>query len=152
MTTSRDSLGLLKKECNKDFPFVEKNFKVINSDTRIAVADIKIVDRIRNGHCDWRELQKHSLQIANYKLQELRIPQIAEDIYHWNLAYDDFLGYMAGIIQNLSPNSSCIREYVEVDHPGDLPYLLWHPDHPFLHGRSRPLIDFYDTTYNNAIS
>lgn len=89
---------LLKKECSKDFPFVEKNFKVINSDTRIAVADIKIVDRIRNGHCDWRELQKHSLQIASYKLQELRIPQIAEDIYHWNLAYDDFLGYMAGII------------------------------------------------------
>jgi len=94
---------LLKKECNKDFPFVEKNFKVINSDTRIAVADIKIVDRIRNGHCDWRELQKHSLQIANYKLQELRIPQIAEDIYHWNLAYDDFLGYMAGIIQKSEP-------------------------------------------------
>ena len=89
---------LLKKECGKDFPFVEKNFKVINTETRIAVADIKIADRIRNGHCDWRELQKHSLQIANYKLQELRIPQIAEDIYHWNLAYDDFLGYMAGII------------------------------------------------------
>ena len=90
---------LLEKEIDKNFPFVEDNFKVINTDTRIAVADIKIVDRIRNGHCDWRELQKHSLQIADYKLQELHIPPIAEDIYHWNLAYDDFLGYMAGIIQ-----------------------------------------------------
>lgn len=90
---------LLEKEIDKDFPFVEKNFKVINTDTRIAVADTKIVDRIRNGHCDWHELQKHSLQISHYKLQELHIPQITEDIYHWNLAYDDFLGYMAGIIQ-----------------------------------------------------
>ncbi|WP_244987722.1 CRISPR-associated endonuclease Cas3'' [Methanoculleus chikugoensis] len=90
---------LLEKEIDKDFPFVEENFKVINTDTRIAVADTKIVDRIRNGHCDWHELQKHSLQISHYKLQELHIPQITEDIYHWNLAYDDFLGYMAGIIQ-----------------------------------------------------
>jgi CRISPR-associated endonuclease Cas3-HD len=94
---------LLKKESEKDFPFVEENFKVINTDTRIAVADMKIVDRIRNGHCDWRELQKHSLQIAYYKLQELHIPQITEDIYHWDLAYDDFLGYMAGIIQTNEP-------------------------------------------------
>lgn len=90
---------LLEKEIDKDFPFVEENFKVINTDTRIAVADTKTVDRIRNGHCDWHELQKHSLQISHYKLQELHIPQITEDIYHWNLAYDDFLGYMAGIIQ-----------------------------------------------------
>lgn len=95
--------NLLKKESEKDFPFVEENFKVISTDTRIAVADMKIVDRIRNGHCDWRELQKHSLQIAYYKLQELHIPQIEEDIYHWDLAYDDFLGYMAGIIQKSEP-------------------------------------------------
>ncbi len=94
---------LLKKECNKDFSFVEKNFKVIDANTRIAVVDMKIVDRIRNGHCDWRELQKHSLQIAHYKLQELHIPQIAEDIYHWNLTYDAFLGYMAGIIHKSEP-------------------------------------------------
>lgn len=90
---------LLEKEIEQNFPFVEENFKVIDANTRIAVADIKIVDRIRKGHCDWRELQKHSLQIDCYKLQELDIPQIAEDIYHWNLAYDDFLGYMTGIIQ-----------------------------------------------------
>ena len=94
---------LLEKESVKDFPFIEENFKVIDANTRIAVADIKIVDRIRNGHCDWRELQKHSLQIAYYKLQELHIPQITEDIYHWNLTYDDFLGYMAGIIQKSEP-------------------------------------------------
>lgn len=94
---------LLDYEDIWDFPFVEENFKVIETDTRIAVADKKIVDRICNGYCDWRELQRHSLQIASYKLQELKIPPITEEIYHWNLAYDDFLGYMAGIIQKSEP-------------------------------------------------
>lgn len=93
------SKKLLDYEKLWDFPCVEKNFKVIETDTRIAVADKKIVERIRNGHCDWRELQRHSLQIASYKLQELNIPPITEEIYYWNLAYNDFLGYMAGIIQ-----------------------------------------------------
>nr|WP_304364210.1 helicase-related protein [Methanocalculus taiwanensis] len=94
---------LLKFEDIKDFPCVEKNFKVIEKVSRIAVADKKIVNRIQNGYCDWRELQRHSLQIASYKLQELNIPPITEEIYHWNLAYDDFLGYMAGIIQKSEP-------------------------------------------------
>lgn len=90
---------LLEKEAAKDFPFVEENFSIINTDTRITVVDETIVDGIRNGYCDWRLLQKHSLQITYYKLQELYVPQIAEGIYHWNLAYNDFLGYMAGVIQ-----------------------------------------------------
>lgn len=90
---------LLEKEIARSFPFVEENFEVIDNDTRIAVVDEGIVDRIRGGHCNWSELQRHSLRIAFFKLQELYIPQIAEGIYHWNLQYDDFLGYMAGIIQ-----------------------------------------------------
>lgn len=91
---------LLEKEIAKGFPFVEENFKVIDNDTCITVADERIVDKIRNGHCDWRELQRHSLRIAYHKLQDLRIPLIAKDIYHWNLPYDDFLGYMKGIFQD----------------------------------------------------
>lgn len=90
---------LLEKEIAQSFPFVEENFKVIDNDARIAVVDERIVDRIRNGHCDWSELQRHSLRIAHFKLQELHIPEIAKGIYRWNLQYDDFLGYMAGIIQ-----------------------------------------------------
>lgn len=95
------SKKLLDKEYEKNFPFVNNNFKVIDSDTRIAVVDDAIADSIRYGHIDWRDLQRNSLQIAYYKLQELHIPQIAEGIYHWNLEYDNFLGYMAGIIENL---------------------------------------------------
>ncbi|NLX93878.1 MAG: hypothetical protein GXZ02_08475, partial [Clostridiales bacterium] len=48
---------------------------------------------------DWRELQKVSVQIAKYKLDELRTPMIMDNIYNWNLEYDNFLGYMAGIVK-----------------------------------------------------
>lgn len=95
------SKKLPNHECKKNFPFVDKNFKVIDSDTRITVVDGSTADNIRKGHINWRELQQNSLQIAYYKLQDFRIPQIADGIYYWNLKYDDFLGYMAGVIDNL---------------------------------------------------
>lgn len=98
-----NSIGkkLLDNEYEKKFPFVNYNFKVIDSDTRIAVVDNAIVNNIRNGHINWCELQRNSLQIAYYKLQDLHMPQIADGIYHWNRKYDNFLGYMAGIIEDL---------------------------------------------------
>jgi CRISPR-associated endonuclease/helicase Cas3 len=99
---------LLEKENSKSFPFVEENFNVIDTDTRVAVAEEGIVDRIRNGRCDWIELQRHSLHIASFKLQELQIPEITKGIYHWNLAYDDFLGYMAGIIQDFETKNNLL--------------------------------------------
>lgn len=73
----------------------------IDSDTRISVVDSTTADNIRKGSINWHELQQDSLQIAYYKLQDLHIPQIADGIYHWNLKYDDFLGYMAGIVEGL---------------------------------------------------
>ncbi|MHC1781279.1 MAG: hypothetical protein AB9891_00725 [Anaerolineaceae bacterium] len=100
---------LLEKEIARSFPFVEDNFKVIDNDTCIAVVDEGVVDRICDGHCDWGELQRHSLRIAFFKLQELCIPQIAEGIYHWNLKYDGFLGYMAGIIQAYKGKNSFLN-------------------------------------------
>ena len=47
---------------------------------------------------DWRELQKRSVQIWGYRLEALGIPEISDGIYEWNYPYDDFLGYMAGIL------------------------------------------------------
>ena len=95
--------GLHKKLINfeklQNFPEVECNFKVINSDTRLTVVDADVAKRLRAGKVNWRELQKVSVQIAKYKLDELRIPSIVDEIYHWNLEYDHFLGYMAGIVK-----------------------------------------------------
>lgn len=93
------SKKLLEQESGGNFPFVDKEFNVIDTDTRIAVVDEAIVKKIRNGHINWCELQRNSLQIASYKLRELHISQIIDEIYHWNLGYDEFIGYMSGVIE-----------------------------------------------------
>jgi CRISPR-associated endonuclease/helicase Cas3 len=90
---------LIKSENEKNFPYVNDNFKVIDSNTRIAVVDDEAASAIINVHADWHYLQQNSLQIAKCKLDELHVPQIANGIYHWTLGYDDFLGYMHGVIK-----------------------------------------------------
>jgi hypothetical protein len=87
-----------REEC-RDFPFVANKFNVIESDTRLAVVDDVIADKVSYGKLDWKELQANSVQIDYYKLKELRIPEIVPGIYRWTLDYDDFVGYMAGVIQ-----------------------------------------------------
>lgn len=98
-SVSGKSKKLVEDEVLQDFPLVEKEFRVIDTDTRIVVIDQDLADRICRGKVDWRELQKKSVQIAKYKLVELRTPEVLENIYRWNLNYDGFLGYMAGIVQ-----------------------------------------------------
>jgi CRISPR-associated endonuclease/helicase Cas3 len=90
---------LLKQEAERNFPFVNEKFNVIDTDSRITVIDDAIVKKICSGHINWRELQRNSLQVACYKLRELHIPQIVDGIYHWNLEYDKFIGYMSGVIE-----------------------------------------------------
>lgn len=82
-----------------NFPWIEEEYKVIDTDTRIVVVDSHIMDKVRRAQINWRDLQKVSVQIAKYKLDELRTPLVMDNIYGWNLDYDDFLGYMAGIVK-----------------------------------------------------
>ena len=86
-------------EILQNFQSVERDFKVINADTRLAVVDKDTASRLRYGNISWKELQKVSVQIAKYKLDEMKMSPILNDIYYWSLGYDDFLGYMAGIIK-----------------------------------------------------
>ncbi|MFA5657694.1 MAG: DEAD/DEAH box helicase [Oscillospiraceae bacterium] len=88
---------LVNNESLQNFKSVERDFKVIDSDTRLAVVNEDIVTKLRNSTIDWRNLQKESVQIAKYRLDEMRIPRIIDEIYYWNCGYDNFLGYMAGI-------------------------------------------------------
>lgn len=90
---------LVANEELQNFRQVEQDFKVIDSDTRLVIVDSTVAERLQYGKVAWRELQKVSVQIAKYKLDELRTPMIMDNIYRWNLDYDDFLGYMAGIVK-----------------------------------------------------
>jgi hypothetical protein len=91
--------NLIGDEKNQRFPRVESSFKVIETNTRIALVDQGLADSIQFGGVDWRALQKNSVQIAKYKLDELRVPEVLDGIYLWNLGYDSFLGYMKGIVE-----------------------------------------------------
>ncbi|WP_242833482.1 CRISPR-associated helicase/endonuclease Cas3 [Desulfosporosinus youngiae] len=96
---SKKHENLVTDEKLRNFREVERNFKVIDSDTRLVVVDLAVAKRLQYGKVDWQELQKVSVQIAKYKLDELRTPVIMDHIYRWNLEYDDFLGYMASIVK-----------------------------------------------------
>jgi CRISPR-associated endonuclease Cas3-HD len=94
-----DDKNLVRKEEISRFPLVEKEFKVINTDTRFTIVDKELIKRIENyENVTWQEIQKKSVTIWGYKLQDLHIPQIRSGLYKWNLDYNDFLGYMAGVL------------------------------------------------------
>jgi CRISPR-associated endonuclease/helicase Cas3 len=96
---SKKSMKLVDNEDLQNFQQVERDFKVIDTDTRLVIVDSSVANRLPYGKIDWKELQKVSVQIAKYKLDELRTPIIMDKIYKWNLDYNAFLGYMAGIVE-----------------------------------------------------
>lgn len=89
------------QEIAMDFPEVRSLFRVINADTCTVVVDEAIKQRLREWNAvSWKEIQNHSVQIWSTRIESLHIPQFAQypDLYEWNLAYDDFIGYMAGVL------------------------------------------------------
>ena len=93
--------SLLKTEEMRRFPQVEKEFRVIASDTRIVVVDNEIISRLESHlSVDWRDVQRASVQIWGYRLDDLQIPEIygRPGIYKWTYTYDSFIGYMSGVL------------------------------------------------------
>jgi CRISPR-associated endonuclease Cas3-HD len=91
---------LLLEEKNLNFPMIEEEFKVINADTRLVAVDKDMIEAIKNHKAiDWSELQKKSVRIWGYKLEKLRISEIAGGIYEWDRKYDSFLGVMSEILK-----------------------------------------------------
>jgi hypothetical protein len=93
--------SLLKAEKMLRFPKVEKDFRVIASDTKTVVVGEELIRRLEDhSRVDWRDIQKSSVQIWGYRLDDLRIPEVTghPGLYKWTYPYDDFIGYMAGIL------------------------------------------------------
>lgn len=87
----------------KDFPEVHSLFRVIDANTYTVVVDDMVKQRLKNwGKVSWQEIQNCSVQIWGTRIESLHIPQFAKypNMYEWNLAYDDFLGYMAGVLMD----------------------------------------------------
>ena len=94
------SNSLLKSEEQLRFPRVEKDFRVIASDTRTVVVDEDLINKLEKHHqVDWMDIQRSSVQIWGYRLNTLHIPEVSghPGMYKWPYAYNDFIGYMAGV-------------------------------------------------------
>ncbi len=97
-----DEFGMLpQKEEVLAFEYVSDNFKVIDSDSRIVIVDEDLKKRILYGKTDWQEIQRETVQISRYLLKKCHTPEIMRGIYAWNLEYDSFIGYMAGVLNYL---------------------------------------------------
>ena len=84
-----------------DFPEVEKLFRIIGDNTRTVVIGDDLVRRIESFEpVDWREIQKRSVQIWGYRIEDLHVPELSRHpgVYAWHLAYSPFLGIMEGIL------------------------------------------------------
>lgn len=96
-------LSALKEHENRlQFPQVEKNFRVITSDTRTVVVGEELIKKLESHYpVDWRDIQKSSVQIWGYRLEKLCIPEFERyrGMYKWIYEYNDFIGYMAGVLK-----------------------------------------------------
>ena len=89
---------LLERESALCFPDVDEKFCVIASHTQLAVVDAALAKQAECGKVDWRMLQRNSVQISSNILKDMQAPELPGGIYHWQHKYDDFIGYMAGVI------------------------------------------------------
>ena len=90
---------LQEAENSGDFPKVEKEFCVIESDTITVIIYTPLAEQVKRGYGNWRDIQKYSVSIRRDRKNKWQIRQIAEDLYQWTLPYDPFLGYMAGVLK-----------------------------------------------------
>lgn len=89
---------LLKYEASMEYQTIDEKFHVIDSDTVPAVVDPALAKAISFGKGDWKLLQKKAVSVYRYRIKDWNLKEIANGVYQWTLRYDDFLGYMAGVI------------------------------------------------------
>ena len=93
--------ALLKAERALDFPTVEELFRIIDSSTLTAVVDEKLKDTIESGRrIPNQEVQNGSVQIYESRAREWAVREFEHvpGLFRWELGYDSFLGFMAGVL------------------------------------------------------
>lgn len=99
---------LILSENKWEFETIEKDFKVIDSDSATVVIDESFAVSIKENKADWRQLQRHSISIRKHLVNKLNLKEIIPNIYQWDLQYDSFLGYMKGILKTQKISSKDI--------------------------------------------
>ena len=89
---------LLKYENQLCFKTIEDQYNVIDSNAVPVIIDPEIAAAVTTECVNWKMIQQHAVQINEYRLKKLNVPQIAEGLYRWSYNYDNFIGYMAGLL------------------------------------------------------
>lgn len=97
---------LLKREKNCEFREIDEKFVVIDSKTVTALVDGDLAEQVCSGKFSWQELQRKTVNIRTSWTPEYRghkiVKELKPGLYQWNLSYDDFLGYMKGMLELLT--------------------------------------------------
>ena len=92
---------LVKAEYALNFPKVAELFRVIDSPTLTAVVDETLKEKIESSQrLLSQELQNGSVQIYGSRASEWALREFDHmpGLFAWELDYDSFLGFMAGVL------------------------------------------------------
>lgn len=92
--------SICKSEIIRDFDDVAKSFRVIKEDTITVVVEPEIIGKLHSGkYVSPREFQRGSVNLRKSILRELGIVEM-ELPFLGTSQYDEFLGYMKGVLEN----------------------------------------------------
>ena len=89
---------LLEQEGAMQFQTIDREFQVIGADTVPVVVDPSFAELVKQGKGDWQTLQKQTVSIRRSSIKRWNLKEIADGVYQWTRGYDDFLGYMYGVL------------------------------------------------------
>lgn len=103
MPGENDQQALIACERSGSFKTVQERFNVIDTQSVTLVIDESLKTRIEaHEKVSWQEIQDGSVQIYGYSAQKLGAMPIngSSELYFWPFKYDNFIGYMAGVLEN----------------------------------------------------
>jgi len=96
------SAELVKQESIYGFRTVEKEFKVFEDQSQLAIIDKQIIQKVRNYEdVSWREIQNGSVRVREKILKSLAIQESQRypSLWLWDAEYSPFLGYMEAVLK-----------------------------------------------------
>lgn len=90
--------NLLKDEDSLSFVKVEDTFQVIDNHSVSALVHAAPDEDTRIHEISREQVQMDTVQIPQYRIKDWNVQPIRDELYQWTLAYDGFLGYMAGVL------------------------------------------------------
>ena len=90
--------NLLKDDDSLSFAQVEDAFRVIDNHSVSVLVHAASDEDIHIHEINREQVQMDTVQIPQYRIKDWNVQPIRDELYRWTLAYDGFLGYMAGVL------------------------------------------------------